>query len=378
MFLLAYTARLSSKTPQVFFIPGFDPLGLKHTLKLIKHELNQFHPNLSVKRLPRQRNQPSCSCVVSLDSPDPSGPSQTLFILTIFSWDVVVREYWETAKHKLLLQSASMYAHVLSSPRLTKLLLDSPAAVFTVLWPLIFFIFSLSLSSSIILLPAMLISWKVIPLSFLLGLFVYLRLEKNAQKRRIGWLFRALYFSYILGPETPITLQKRLSSFSAAIAETARVHPEAPIHIVGHSVGSYLSLIVTHKLTKILPCQNSLRLTTLGQNPAVWLTLSRKRAEVRQFLRKFSDLNINWTDIVSHDDWMSFSHISLDNYLQPISNPLPSRRLNLNLSDSAGLQHSILSLLTHQFLLHFQYMRCGVTPHHLPLWLPLTSASKQE
>ncbi|MDM7958675.1 MAG: hypothetical protein QUV04_02830 [Synechococcus sp. WH 8007] len=203
----------------------------------------------------------------------------------------------------------------------------------------------------------------------IITLYVYRRLELNSSKRRIGWLFRALYFSFITGPGALKVLDERLAYFQRYVESIETRFPSSETRLIGHSVGSYLALMISAQLTG-RDSKIPFKLVTLGQSPVFWLCLSSQKKSIHSLLVSLSSTSLAWLDVVSSDDWMSFSGIELSDYLEHDRSDFPTQ-LNLDLAASAGLSKIPRVLLNHQFKLHFQYFRCGSTPSSLAAWLPL-------
>lgn len=360
--------------PQVFFIAGFDPFGLRNNLRLLTQEISALHPSVTVTRLPREGY--SVQRLISYGHQNTTDKPVDLFVLHFLSWDDIVREYWTRSKISILLCAVDMYLHLLVSPRLYSIAWQSPKSIFTIFWPAIYFFVAL-LSSGLLFMLTVLIC-RIGDLSqsfsFVLALFFTLftirQFSRDSARRRIGWLFRAVFFSFNLTPDSSQALKQRLSGFTSYVSSVAVRNPSAKLHIVGHSVGAYLSLI-TYRNLKQNPLLSRVTLTTLGQNPVFWLTLARHQSQVLHLFKDLSDLTVDWSDLSSHDDWLSFCGLPLSDFL-PASFTFDPDYINLDLAQSAGISKLLSSTLSHQFFLHYQYMRSGATSSNLAHWLPIS------
>ncbi len=339
----------------LFLLPGFDPHGSRTLLRLLQRELAQVNPRLRLQRLGRSESVSHWQIATSSGQP--------LRRLSLLGWNDLVRRRWSRSPWRLLAQGLQLYGAYLCQPSTWQALLDLPRPAVTLLWPLLFWL--------VIGLPAALslalVAWQPWPLAsrallgaaLLLG-WVWLGL-RQAEIRRVGWLFRALHFSAGLRHGEDHDLRERLDRFADQLLAQVRASGGAPITLVAHSTGCYLAMLLVQRLLESgieRDWPGALTLVTLGHNPAV-LVRFHPRSATSRAIRSVLASGLPWLDLTCRDDWMSFAEVDLCRLLggAPAAG-LQCRQLPL--ARAAGLGGGRAAVLTHQFVLHFQYFRHGL------------------
>jgi len=345
---------LEADRHHVYLLPGFDPGGTRSLLRLLRGELAQADPPL---RLKRRKSISALPCWVLQDRSATQAVS--LGRLTLLSWDDIVRRRWVKPAWRLCWQGLRLYGYYLLHARTLRTIQTLPKASFTSFWPMVF-VLSLSLAA---LAQALLIAllpiaagWKLVLIGCSLAGWLWFGL-KQADRRRVDWLFRAIHFSCTLTHGEGDDLSQRLDDFAEAIASNIRSDKKGRHLIVGHSAGAYLAQKVAIRVlekTGQLPHSSSLQLITLGQNPAFLASIST-REQFRRELRTLLEQATPWMDFTCREDWMSFAEVELARVLGCPPGPFPQRR-QVNLAGAAGLP-DLKAVLNNQFVLHFQYFR---------------------
>ena len=338
----------------IYLLPGFDPGGTRTLLRLLRQELAQAEPPLRLERLKSSGALP-CWALQDRSAAKPA----ILGRLTLLSWDDIVRRRWAKPPWRLCWQGLLLYGYYLLHGRTLKTIRTLPKASFTFFWPMVF-VMSLSLAA---LAQAVLIAvlpiaagWKLLLIGCTLAGWLWFGL-KQADRRRVDWLFRAIHFSCTLTHGEGDDLSKRLDDFAEAIASNIRSGNKERHVIVGYSSGAYLAQKVAIRVLEKTgqgPDTSKLQLITLGPNPAFLASISTREG-FRRELRTLLDQSIPWIDFTCREDWMSFAEVELANVLGCTPGPFPQRR-QVNLAGAAGLS-DLKTVLNNQFVLHFQYFR---------------------
>ena len=338
----------------LYLVPGFDPGGTRTLLRLLRHELAQAEPPLKLQGL-GHRGHLSQWVVQRRGG---GGNRVPLAWVSVLSWDDIVRRRWARTPWRLCWQGLLLYLDYLARPRTWHSMRRLPKASFTFFWPLCF-VLILALAALLSLLPLALLPH---PLPFPLATVVLLAWlifgVREAERRRVSWLFRAIHFSCGLSRREGADLAARLDGFAEQIEAGVAAEPERPITVAGHSTGSYLAVNLALRLVELQVPQRTrggFQLLTLGQNPALMASLST-RERVRRDLASLLDAGVSWTDLTCQDDWMSFAEADLAAVLGRAGTRSGLRHRHVPLAEAAGLA-TPGAVLNHQFLLHFQYFR---------------------
>lgn len=335
----------------LFLLPGFDPHGSRTLLQLLQRELARVNPCLRLQRLGRVRSVSHWRIATSSGQP--------LRRLSLLGWNDLVRRRWSRSPWRLLAQGLELYGAYLWQPSTWRALLELPKPAVTVLWPLLFWLV-ISLPAALIL---ALVAWQPWPLAsrallggaLLLG-WVWLGL-RQAERRRVGWLFRAIHFSTGLRHGEDHDLRERLDRFADQLLAQVRASGGAPITLVAHSTGCYLALHLVQRLLEAgieRDWPGALTLVTLGHNPAVLVRFHPGSATSRA-IRSVLAAGLPWLDLTCRDDWMSFAEVDLARVLKREASKMPEER-QASLAEAAELKgHQ--AIMNNQFLLHFQYFR---------------------
>jgi len=341
----------------LYLLPGFDPGGTRTVLRLLRQELAQAEPPLKLKGLGHRGHL--SHWVVQRGS----GTTAPLAWVTVLSWDDIVRRRWARTPWRLCWQGLLLYVGYLARPRTWRAMRRLPKASFTFFWPLCF-VLGLALAALLSLVPLLLPPLALLPgpgrlaLAAAAALAWLLAGVREAERRRVSWLFRAIHFSCGLSRREGADLAARLDAFAAQIAAAAEAEPERPITVAGHSTGGYLSVNLALRLVaRQVPqrARGGFQLLTLGQNPALMASLST-RERVRRELAQLLDAGVAWTDLTCRDDWMSFAEADLAAVLGRPGGGGGLRHRQVPLAEAAGLA-TTAAVLNHQFVLHFQYFR---------------------
>ncbi len=337
----------------LYLLPGFDPGGTRTVLRLLRAELARAEPPLKLRGLGHSGQL--SQWVVQRGRGDDAVP---LAWISVLSWDDIVRRRWTRTPWRLCGQGLLLYLGCLARPRTWRSMRQLPKASFTFFWPLCF-VLILALAALVSLLPLALLPPPLpLPLATVMLAAWLIFGVREAERRRVSWLFRAIHFSSGLCCREGADLAARLDAFTAQIQAGVTAEPERPITVAGHSTGSYLAVNLALRLVERQVPQRArggFQLLTLGQNPALMASLST-RERVRHTLAALLDAGVSWTDLTCRDDWMSFAEADLAAVLGRDGTSSGLRHRHVPLAEAAGLA-TPGAVLNHQFLLHFQYFR---------------------
>ena len=346
--------------PSLYLLPGFDPHGSRTLVRILQTELANLNPALGLRRLSHQGPLSHWQLETMAGRPRRR--------LTLLGWNDLVRRRWSRSPWTLLQHGLALYGHYLPKHRTWRTLQTLPKpTVLALLWPLLFWLLialgaALSLAGVVwIPLPLPLPLRACVAAAALLG-WLQFGLQQ-AERRRVDWLFRALYFSTTLCKGEEHDLRERLNLFADHLLANLEATDGAPITLVAHSTGCYLAFHIMERLIQagaLRRWPHALQLITLGHNPAV-LARFHPDSPTGHALRASLAANLAWRDITCLDDWMSFSGVDLPLPLRGEQAAASVQRCQQPLAMAAGLTDR-KAILTHQFILHFQYFRQGSLP----------------
>lgn len=343
--------QLNQRLRHIYLLPGFDPGGTRTLLRLLRSELAQANPQLKLKSLGQRSH-----AVMRRDALPQEAP---LAEISLLSWDDIVRHRWARHPWQLCWQGLGLYWHYLFRRRTLQTAKKLPKASFTFFWPLIF-VLTLGLAAlacTIVVAALPLAAWLRGSLIVILVVGWIGYGLKQAERRRVDWLFRAIHFSCKLTFAEGADLSDRLDHFADQTISSISKEPTKDHIVVGYSSGAYLALKL---ILRILQRRSKafsldgLQLITLGQNPAFLASIST-RDQFRSELNTLLDASIPWTDFTCRDDWMSFAEVDVAGVLEREPSQSP-RRCQVGLTEAAGLKGR-KAVLNNQFVLHFQYFR---------------------
>ena len=335
-------------------MPGFDPSGTRTLLRLLSSELAHAAPPLKLKKLGRAGSFSRWTIHRSTQA-----TAENPVNLTVLSWDDIVRQRWTKNGWKLCWQGLRLYGHYMPRWRMLHTLRKWPKASFTFFWPLVF-VLSISLSALASILAITLIpiiaGIKIALISSVLAGWTLFGLKQSDQ-RRVDWLFRAIHFSCRLTEREGTDLSDRLDFFAERLKKQIDENPNQEHIVVGYSTGAYLAIKVILRILTInqyIALKTKPKLITMGQNPGFSASMSLQK-NFRNELKALLDSSIQWADLASADDWMSFAEVDLREVLKQPPGDCP-KRVQAALAEACGLKGP-KDILNNQFVLHFQYFR---------------------
>lgn len=293
----------SCRKRHVFYLPGFDPRGVRHYHSLYKtHAILQNKVNglgLDVGRRQRASDH-------SFIWPVRAGDTQT--DIEFLAWDDIIRREWGSGLWPAARDFAFTLRVALLQGVLFRLLRVCPRALYAGLYPLLYIALCLALAGlSFVRLAqnvdgltgmaagtaaAALLIWAFYALGRKIGVF---------------WLLGIYAFSARWGQIGMAGLESRIGFFAERIRAAAHDAEIDEIIVVGHSVGAMLAVPVLAKLLRQGGVQKSLTLMTLGQCIPL-ISLQKSQQAYRDdlaFLAASKDLL--WVDYTALTDGACFA-----------------------------------------------------------------------
>lgn len=357
----------------VFYLPGFDPRSSSHYHRLYREQAKLQRPvnGLSIQVGSRKRLQPWLDHW-HLDAVDPAGVSSSVDYRYLI-WDDIVRKNWEQRPLVIIAAIARLArAYILSGAifRVGRLALG-PAV--TGLYPAVYFIVMLALTlltgfAAISLLAdvvaglpmgfanvANLAIWGAV---ILLGYRLTVRL---GDRLKVFWLLRVYMFCHSLSTAKDSELEARLDLFASDIKEQLESEQVDEVLLVGHSVGSIMTIPVVSRLIALGLDSEKLVVMTLGHCVPVVSELPSAKAFRQQAQTCLSAKKLKWYDFSAVRDGACFYGVS------PLYCATQKEGVQLVKQYSARF-HALFTPASYKrlkrnwFQLHFQYLMATELP----------------
>ena len=282
-------------------------------------------------------------------------------------WDDLARAHWPRNPLVLLWDGLGMYVWYLFGGGYRRICRWSPQVALCGLYPGLFGLTMALLLGLALLGWQALAAWLQLPALLTVGLALALLGLGCWQAWRLGeaigvvWLFRSIRFTHQLGQARDGGLRGRVEELAAWIAAIEAAEPAVEVVLVGHSSGSFVMAMLAAALRRQGTDQQlagRLRLLSLGQNLANLAVHRQARAFHADLALLAEQPRIPWLDLTSRDDYLCFA--AVDPYQscgvpRPGTAVYPELRL-IPLAQRQGLT-TLAALLSHQFDLHFEYLR---------------------
>lgn len=339
---------------RIYLLPGFDPRSPNHSLRLLNEQLQLQGLGL---QLQLQQQSPIHRCWQLVNQ---SGTPQGIEVV-LLRWDDLVRQLWPRHGMTLLWSGFWLYARYLLSGNLLVYLRGCTRAGLTFLWPLIYCLVWCVIMALVplALLALGLAATEIALLTSIAGSMLFWYAAKEAERRRVSWLFRSIRYTDQLARGFDGGLLNRLEQHKDLISEIEAETPAQSIELVGHSSGSFVALMLAARLkrsSQSQPWLGKLKLLTLGQNLVQLAFLPHARSVIADISTLANDPPMRWRDVSSKDDWLSGAGT---NPLDVAGLPRPTNNYPENIVIPLKHRKGITStwgLLNKQFSLHFLYL----------------------
>jgi len=295
------------KTRRVYYIGGFDPRGASYYHRLYREEAEkQSRHNESRIEVGSRRRVSPLQHAWNIDAKWDGHEVKTDYRFMV--WDDIVRQFWPTSHLKILGEMLGSYAGFISCGALGRIRRSYKFFFFTLIYPIVVLLMAILLGLSIgaittgILIGVGLTNtaaWMV-GLSFLpLSIFIVVKQE---ERLKMFWLLRTILFVIRWGGFVPKGMDQRMDEFADIIEQDQKEHPCDEVMLVGHSVGSMISISVAARLLAKSSQLSNLKLITLGQCIPL-LSLFPNASAFRRDLNAVAvQSDIPWLDIIGRAD----------------------------------------------------------------------------
>jgi len=299
----------------VFFIPGFDPRGVKLYYHLYKNQ-SALQAKFSGLELEISACKLSVKHIYEAEVSSSHDTGETQTKLNFLEWNDIVRRFWpKTLKDKCL--GFMNYLKFMANHPVTKI----PPTQYAVLGvPFLFVIgtlcsfigLELLFNSMIESVPNELLRLLLRLFAFAVGLLIFPLMLRLTKKIGIAWLTNSYAFTHQWAEKPDTRFQERIHYFASAIVKAIENKDFDEIQVVAHSSGSLLAIVVMAEVLTQLDArldlieEKRLALITLGACIPV-LYLHEKAAHYRQALHKVRDQpNLFWLDFTDTTDFVCY------------------------------------------------------------------------
>ena len=354
---------------RVYFLSGFDPRGASYYYRLFSEQVRQLKRRsgrrLQVDHRRSQRRSQQVDRLLSRWQVREDGALGLDFCF--LHWDDIARAHWPRNPLVLLRDGIGIYAWYLLGGGYWTMRRWSQRVALCGLYPTLFVgMVVVVLALGCALLAVLAAVWQL-PALVLHGLQLTLVLLGCWQAWRLAealgvvWLFRSIRFTHRLGQARDGDLRGRVAELAGRILSLEQQDPADQVWLAGHSSGSFVMAMLAAELRRQGADQllaGRLRLLSLGQNLANLAVHGKARGFHADLALLAQEPRLPWLDITSRDDYLCFA--AVDPYQscgvpRPGAGAYPELRL-IPLAQRQGLT-SLGALLSHQFDLHFEYLR---------------------
>ncbi len=347
----------------VFYFSGFDPRGPSHYHTLygeqakLQAPLNGLNLNLGKRR---RSGKLANAWTISIDG----GATETEY--EFLRWDDIIRNRWPKNEVELLKSAVPTYWVFLKSNLVGRLLKIAWPSALTVSYPIIAFLglllCGLALAVAFILMTPW---WLGIPLGaaiFAGTIFLGRWLD---DRFRSFWLLRVYGamqpWAYGKIPE----LDERIKEFAAHIVEKIRTGDADEVLVVGHSVGTILTVPLVEEMLRLEPDLGvkgpAFGLVTLG-NCLPLVSLLPGSEKLREALKTVATApGVRWLDFSARRDGASVTQVD-PLKISGISRPpgIPVRPQQFPVRIVKMFPPEVYAVIKKDiFRIHFQYIMAG-------------------
>ena len=371
---------------RVYVLSGFDPRGARFYHRLFSEQVRQLqrrtgrplqlgHRKPSSHRKPPSQSQASTGDITQDITHDNTRDpllsrwpvlegGQPRLEIGFLHWDDIARSHWPRNPLRLLWDGLGIYGWYLLGGGYRRLQRWSRRVALCGLYPMLYAATAallLALASGLLLAQGW--SWPpLVTAALLLALLVGGTWQSWRWAEAIGvvWLFRSIRFTHRLGQARDHDLRERVAALAERLLAVEATEPAAEVWLLGHSSGSFVMAMLAAELRRRgmgSPLAQRLRLLSLGQNLANLAVHGKARRFHADLALLAEEPRIPWLDITSRDDFLCFAGV--DPYrscgVPRDGEAYPELRL-IPLAQRQGLA-TLVELLSHQFDLHFEYLR---------------------
>ena len=353
---------------RVYFLSGFDPRGASFYYRLFSEQVRQLKRRSGRRLQVGHRRGQQVDRLLSRWQVREDGALGLDFCF--LHWDDIARAHWPRSPLRMLAAVLSFAGWYVGQGGVLRIARMSGRVALCGLYPVLFTAGSLIATAAVtavLLRPLQLLGiggWLLGAIGALLVLGQLMLAWRLANQVGVVWLFRSIRFTHRLGQARDGDLRGRVAELAERILSLEQQDPADQVWLAGHSSGSFVMTMLAAELRRHGSDQQlagRLRLLSLGQNLANLAVHGKARGFHADLALLAQEPRLPWLDITSRDDYLCFA--AVDPY-QSCGVPrqgagaYPELRL-IPLAQRQGLT-SLGKLLSHQFDLHFEYLRTAV------------------
>ncbi|WP_029049560.1 hypothetical protein [Cupriavidus sp. amp6] len=302
------------KHRKVYYVSGFDPRGAAYYHRLYREESARQAVHLGGEVSVGKRSR--LGEHVSAWSVDGEWDGHAVSTQYQFlHWDDLVRRHWESSLPKLVFSTLGRYARYIGCGAFGRLSKTFRGPFYSALYPLIFLLLLVLLSAACCVgVKAMLSAaggdaWFAFAGGIAAAAALFSGGIALANRLAVFWLLQIYRFVQGWGEREPEDIKARIDSFADWIRKDLEASDCDEALVVGHSVGSIVSVALAARLADALAPAQRRRVTliTLGQCIPL-LSLMPSAKPFHQDLKRLAeDRDMQWLDMNARADSLCFS-----------------------------------------------------------------------
>lgn len=301
---------------RIYYISGFDPRGARFYHRLFREE-SKKSTALSGASIDTSKRKVVDENITrwEVDSAWEGQPYKIDY--RVMTWDDVMKQFWVSSIWRLILKSIPMYFNHLKIRLFPKFKKAGRGPYFCSIYPLVFCLFSVALISAASMITFMLLFWlfSLIWLAAVAAVFVAYYLMRYAlhlgEKLNVWWILRTYYFISQWSEQPLPALERKLALFAERIVQDQAEDPVNEIIVVGHCVGSMLTVEVMARILNMnyAGLKDKLSVMTMGQC-IPYLSYAPTAIHFRKALFQFANNKVfPWFDMGAIADPLCFQQV---------------------------------------------------------------------
>ena len=297
----------------VFYVSGFDPRGAAFYHRTFKEQsAKQSKVNGIEVNVQRRKKHSDFSQMWKIEAQDQGETVNTQY--EFLRWDDIVRQHWVKSLLSIFIDFMYVSWVFITTGTLKRVAKASRTPAITGLYPAVFIAVSGLLAILLCLATVATFSaFQLVWLGWLVGLALFIAVIIIAKawgdSINVFWLLRIYAFTSRWAAGEMQAIDDRIDIFAERIFAILKANKQDEIILIGHSVGSMLTVAIAARVTAKLDqeqVKQSFNMMTLGQCIPL-LSLLPKATAIREDLAYLSCSDkIHWVDYTSPADGACF------------------------------------------------------------------------